>query len=77
MADLPLAGSPATETARRAIVETVVAACGATLADALEVQARHSAAFMVSPTCREGVVGGDYAKTMLGSVRPDRAGSAG
>jgi enoyl-CoA hydratase/carnithine racemase len=58
------AGSPATEAARRAIAEAVQASCGATLADALAIQARHSAEFMVTETCRRGLVGGEYTRTM-------------
>lgn len=61
---LPAAGSPATEKARAAIFETARAACGVPLAEALEVQARHSSEFMTSDTCRRGAVGADYVKTM-------------
>ncbi len=61
---LPAGGSAATEAARKAIVDTVQAACGASLADALAIQARHSAQFMVSDACNRGVVGAEYAKTM-------------
>jgi enoyl-CoA hydratase/carnithine racemase len=42
---------------RQAIWDTVLAATGVSLAAALEVQSRHSAAFMTGKACRAGVVG--------------------
>jgi enoyl-CoA hydratase/carnithine racemase len=57
-------GSHATGAARKAIVDTVVASCGVPVAEALEIQALHSAKFMVTDACTRGVVGGEYAKTM-------------
>jgi enoyl-CoA hydratase/carnithine racemase len=62
--NLPPAGGPAAEAARKAIVDTVRASCGAALAEALSIQAKHSAEFMVTEACRRGVVGGEYAKTV-------------
>ncbi len=56
------AAAPATEVARRAILRTVEAACGASLAEALEIQAQLSAEFMGSPEVRQGRVGEAYAK---------------
>lgn len=64
VAGLPAAGSQATAAARKAIVDTVVASCGVPVAEALTVQALHSAKFMVTDACTRGVVGGEYAKTM-------------
>lgn len=58
----PPAAAPATEAARRAILRTVEASCGATLAEALEIQARHSAEFMGSQEVRQGRVGEAFAK---------------
>jgi len=55
---------PATAAARAAIMECVQRACGAPLAEALDVQATISGAFMASKTCRGGAVGMEYAKTM-------------
>jgi enoyl-CoA hydratase/carnithine racemase/3-hydroxyacyl-CoA dehydrogenase len=55
--------APATEAARRAIMACVEASCGATLADAVDVQSKHSAGFMLSEACRAGRVGQEYAKT--------------
>ncbi len=51
--------------ARTAILGCVQGACGAPLSEALEVQARHSAAFMTSAACRKGELGSQYAKTMV------------
>jgi len=61
---IPPAGSPATETARKAILDCVRASCGASLSEALTIQARHSAEFMVSKACRGGRVGTEYSRTM-------------
>ena len=55
--ELPPAGSPGTEAARSAILATVRESCAVPLAEALEVQARHSAGFMSSEACRRGMVG--------------------
>jgi len=69
LTDLPAgtslpAGGPATEAARRAILETIRGACGVPLSEALDVQARHSAEFMVTKPCRKGAVGAEHQKTM-------------
>jgi enoyl-CoA hydratase/carnithine racemase len=48
----------------RAILENIRASCGATLAEALEVQARHSAGFMTSAACRKGAIGAASARTL-------------
>jgi enoyl-CoA hydratase/carnithine racemase len=58
------AGSPNVTEARKAIRACADAACGATLADALDVQSRHSAGFMTTATCRQGQVGADHRRTM-------------
>jgi enoyl-CoA hydratase/carnithine racemase len=58
------AGGPDVEAARKAIVDSVVASCEAPLADAIGVQAKHSAGFMSSKHCRRGVIGAAYTKTM-------------
>jgi enoyl-CoA hydratase/carnithine racemase/3-hydroxyacyl-CoA dehydrogenase len=65
VAGLEAGGGPATEAARKAIVATIQAACHASLADALALQAKHSAEFMTSSACRQGSVGAEYARTML------------
>ena len=64
VAGLPPAGSAAAEAARKAIVDTVQASCGAPLAEALSIQAEHSARFMVTDACTRGVVGAEFVRTM-------------
>ncbi len=61
---LPDSGNPAVESARKAIMDCIRESCGAPLADALGVQAKHSAGFMSSPLCRGGVIGAACSKTM-------------
>jgi len=51
--------------ARTAMVECIQGACGSMLSEALELQARHSAAFMTSAACKQGEIGGQYTKTMM------------
>ncbi|HEY7789278.1 MAG TPA: hypothetical protein VIC33_02080 [Vicinamibacterales bacterium] len=63
--DLPAVEGPALDAARKAIVDSVHASCGAPLAEAIHVQARHSGAFMTSSACRKGRVGSEFAKTMV------------
>ena len=62
---LPDSGNPATVAAREAIVGCIRAACGASLADAVTIQAKHSAGFMTTPWCRKGRVGAEYARTKV------------
>ncbi len=62
--DLPAADSPAMEAARAAIIECMQQACALPLSEALEVQAKRSADFLASATCREGQVGAEYTRTM-------------
>ena len=58
------AGDAATEAARKAILENILSACGATLAEALDIQAKHSAGFMSGSFCQKGAIGAEYKKTM-------------
>jgi enoyl-CoA hydratase/carnithine racemase len=58
-----VSGDPAVDAARRAIYDTAVASTGVPLADAIDVQSKHSAAFFGSEACRRGVVGTAWAKT--------------
>jgi len=60
----PLEGEPAVEAARKAIVDCVQGSCAATLAEAVDVQSRHSADFMVTDACRRGRVGGEAKRTL-------------
>jgi enoyl-CoA hydratase/carnithine racemase len=62
---LPPVGGPEAASGRAAIMDCIQGACAVPLAEALAVQAKRSAAFMVSEACRSGVVGADYAKTVL------------
>ena len=57
-------GDPAIEAARQAIYKNIQDSCNATLAEALDIQAKHSAAFMVSSFCKKGVIGAEFTKTM-------------
>lgn len=61
---LPPAGSPDAEQARQALARAIQAACAAPLAEALEIQARHSAGFMAGPLCRQGVIGAERRRIM-------------
>jgi enoyl-CoA hydratase/carnithine racemase len=62
--DVPYLKEAASPAARKAILDTVRAACSVPLAEALEIQARHSGEFMPSDECRGGVIGMAYKKTM-------------
>ncbi len=61
---VPDSGIPSMEIARKAILDCARAACSTTLAQALDVQAKHSAGFMLSKACQKGVVGTTAAKTL-------------
>jgi enoyl-CoA hydratase/carnithine racemase len=61
---LPAAGNPGTEAARRAILDCVRASCAAPLSEALDIQSRHSGAFMSGPHCKAGLIGADAAKLL-------------
>jgi enoyl-CoA hydratase/carnithine racemase len=62
---LPATDDPETEAARKAILDSITESCGATLAEAITIQARHSAHFMTSSHCRGGQIGADYKRTTL------------
>lgn len=61
---LPVADSPAMEAARKAIMNTIRKSCGAKLSEALTVQAKHSAGFMITPDCQHGAIGAEFSKVM-------------
>lgn len=63
-AGLPASEGPSTDAARKAIADCIHASCSAPLADALTIQAKHSAEFMKTPACRKGRVGSEFSKTM-------------
>lgn len=56
--------NPGMEAARKAIIDTIKNSCSANLKDALEVQAKHSAEFMISDACRKGSVGTECKRVM-------------
>jgi enoyl-CoA hydratase/carnithine racemase len=62
-AGLSPAASPNMEAGRQAILETIRDCCRASLAEAIDIQAKHSGAFMSSPSCRAGAIGSAFAKT--------------
>jgi enoyl-CoA hydratase/carnithine racemase len=61
---LPEADGEMGRAARRAFVECIQGSCGSNLSEALELQARHSAAFMTSEACKKGEIGNQYTRTM-------------
>jgi len=61
---LPPAAGPANEAARKALMDCIQASCSVPLSQALEVQAKHSAGFMVTKLCQKGVIGGSAKKIM-------------
>ena len=63
-AGVPATDNPATEAARKAISQSIRESCGVPLAEAIEIQARHSAGFMASAFCREGSIGTERQRTM-------------
>ena len=58
-------GDPATEAARRAIMDSIQISCRVTLNEALSVQTKLSAEFMTTPHCKKGRVGAEYARTVI------------
>ncbi len=64
-ASMPASDNRAIEAARKAIMQSIQDACGAPLSEALDIQARHSAEFFVTSSCREGTIGVDRSKTMM------------
>ncbi|MBU1318611.1 MAG: hypothetical protein KKG33_02310 [candidate division Zixibacteria bacterium] len=61
---LPNANNPAIDAARKAIMDCIRESCNSSLAEALDVQAKHSAGFMSSRVCQKGVIGTECAKIM-------------
>jgi hypothetical protein len=61
----PTGGDPAAEAARKAIMDSIQGSCSATLAQALDIQTKHSADFMTTSYCRKGRVGAEYARTTV------------
>jgi len=61
---LPDTENQVTVAARKAIMDSIKSSCNATLSEAIDVQAKHSANFMTTKYCNNGFVGNDYKKTM-------------
>jgi enoyl-CoA hydratase/carnithine racemase len=57
--------NPATEAARKAILQSIRDSCGRALSEALDVQARHSADFTATSFCRHGSIGAERQRTMM------------
>ena len=49
--NVPQAGSPATETARQAIMNSIRSSCGVPLSEALDIQAKHAPEFIATSVC--------------------------
>jgi enoyl-CoA hydratase len=62
----PATDNPATEAARKAIMDSIRDSCGARLCGAIDVQARHSAHFTAGAFCRKGSIGAEHLKTTMG-----------
>ncbi|MDH3268754.1 MAG: enoyl-CoA hydratase/isomerase family protein, partial [Ignavibacteria bacterium] len=58
------AENPGMEAARKAILDTIIDSCSADLNEALTIQAKHSANFMVSNFCKQGKIGAEFNKVM-------------
>jgi enoyl-CoA hydratase/carnithine racemase len=58
------ADNPGMEVARKAIIETIRDSCGTDLVNALSTQAKHSAEFMISDTCKKGRIGTEFKRVM-------------
>ncbi len=56
--------NPGMETARIAIIETIRDSCGTDLQNALTIQAKHSAEFMISDACKYGRIGAEFKRVM-------------
>ena len=56
--------NPLVETARKAIMDSILASCNVSLKEALEIQAKHSAGFMVTKACRKGAIGASAKKVL-------------
>jgi len=61
---LPPSDNPMMEKARKSIMDCVQAACGVSISQALEIQAKHSAGFMLTRECRRGTIGASAKKVL-------------
>ncbi len=63
-AGLPPAANMFMEAGRKAIFNCAKAACAVPLSQALEIQAKHSAGFMLDKACQKGAIGSNCKKVM-------------
>jgi enoyl-CoA hydratase/carnithine racemase len=56
--------NPGMEAARKAIIDTIHDSCDTDLKEALKIQAKHSAEFMISDHCRKGLIGTEFKRVM-------------
>ena len=56
--------NPGMESARKAIIDTIRDSCCTDLTNALKVQAKHSAEFMMSDACKNGRIGTEFKRVM-------------
>ncbi len=61
---LQASDNPGMEAARKAIIETIRDSCCVDLKEALIIQAKHSAEFMISNACKYGRIGEEYKRVM-------------
>ena len=52
------------EAARKAIMETIQGSCSVSLSEAITIQSRHSADFMTSKHCKNGIIGAAFNQVM-------------
>ena len=56
--------NPGMEAARKAIIDTINNSCAADLKESINIQAKHSANFMISKFCKQGKIGAEFNKVM-------------
>ena len=60
-----MSDNPATEAARKPILQSIRSSCGVPLSEALDVQASFSAGFTITSFCKDGSIGAEYQRTMM------------
>jgi hypothetical protein len=56
--------NPGMQAVRKAIIDTIRDSCAVDLKEAIKIQAKHSANFMVSNSCKQGKIGAEFNKVM-------------
>lgn len=64
-AGIPVSDNPATEAARKAIMDSIRESCGVPLPEALDLQARRCADFFTTSFCKHGTIGTEHQRTMM------------